>query len=112
MNQLANQILLKVMALPLLPPGEIANGLAIVEEQIEMNGFKNQFQTIIDNLKDYWLNDSFVGADILSVFELESRTNNPVELGHFLLAKKVGQVRPNLWVLIRKYEKLGTLCLY
>lgn len=101
-NRLADVGLQKVMALPLLPPGEIANGVAIIEEELESNGLKNLFEPIFANLRDFWLNDSFVGEDVLSVFELDARTDNAVEQGHFLLFKKIGHARPNIWVLIRK----------
>lgn len=93
----------KIMALPLLPPGEIRNGLAVIEEALEGDGLQNHFTHVVDHVKNYWLNDSYVGVDVLSVFEMDSRTDNDVERGHFLLQKKVGQSRPNLWVLTSKF---------
>lgn len=85
------------MALPLLPPGEIENGLSIIEEDVEAIQLLPTMRPYFQYLRNYWLNDSYVGVDTLSVFELDIRTNNSVERSHYDLYNKCGTVRPFIW---------------
>lgn len=98
----ANKCLLKLMALPLLPPGAIADGVHIVEDDLTEMGLSQPFNPLLNHIRDFWLNDGHVGSEILSVYELSARTNNAVETGHVDLYNKVAQSRPSMWVLYSK----------
>lgn len=97
-NEVAEKSVQKLMALPLLPPGEIVNGFHVIEAELQCEGLVQAFKPVTDHVNNYWLNDGNVGVDVLSVFELDSRTNNAVESSHFQFYRKLRLSRPNFWI--------------
>lgn len=64
------------MGLPLLPANKIQQGFNTIREHAQLLGEEENLERLFQYIDQYWLQQ--VGADIISVAGLESRTNNLV----------------------------------
>ncbi|XP_044754718.1 uncharacterized protein LOC123313775 [Coccinella septempunctata] len=81
-----------VMALPLLPSERISEGIDLVCERINNDGFSRYMQR-------QWRNTN------ISVFGFSNRTNNAIESLHGQLLKIIGRAHPNFWVFVQFLQK-------
>lgn len=93
-NHNAKTALKMAMALPLLPPQLIEDGLRTIREYLRQHTLVNEFQVLIDYLYDTWIMRT--GPERLSVYGQVHRTNNGVEGFHADLQFRMGR-RPGVW---------------
>lgn len=88
------------MSLPLAPPELIQDGITLVANHLQL--FAGN--AAVDRFIQYWHRQW--GLINISVYGLQSRTNNSVESYHALLLTLVGRRHPNFWVFISYLQKM------
>lgn len=83
----------KLEALPLLPSELINAAFKWLRDQATPAQLKF-FHNYLAYIKSYWLGT--VGAEKLSVFDLDLRTTNPLEAYHGTLITRIGY-HPEIW---------------
>jgi len=99
-NQRAQKTVRLLAVPPLARRGDIEELYLRIEEGVQQHG-PPQLMPFCE-----YVRDTFVvgyGPNALSVFGSKRRNQNALENLHRQLADRVGQARPNLWKLIRKY---------
>jgi PAS domain-containing protein len=89
------------VALPLLPPEMIEEGLREVEAMFERLGIATRMQPFIRYMWRQWIER--VGVDVVSCFGQAVRINNHVEAFHRYLRSLFDTMNPGVWAFTREY---------
>ena len=109
-NAIARKVLKMTMALPLLPEHLIVDGLEAIKAYAAENGLEDAFrQFFLMYMTNYWINQ--VGVSIMSVYDLDARTNNLVESFYNWFHEKVNCITPELWFFTGKLTQ-WVICMW
>lgn len=94
-NPEKHMVLLRVMALALLPPTEIRDVFLEIVKDTNERFPKHNFNAFFNYVEEYWLDRR--GVDTFCVFEQAIRTNNAIESYHRDLNSMMHMKRPTVW---------------
>lgn len=108
-NADVNMIVHCLMSLPLLPPTDITDAMADIQEHVNDDSpHANQLRQLISYVRRQWINKRSVGPERLSVRDNHSRTNNVLESYHAALRRRIKVSHPNLYSFLAHLQQATT----
>jgi len=104
-----NMIVHCLVSLPLLPPTDITDAMADIQEHVKDDSpYANQLRQLISYVRRQWINKRSVGPERLSVRDNNSRTNNVLESYHAALRRRIKVSHPNLYSFLAHLQQATT----